>query len=300
MSRRVNIPNTPRNVEGQRAVRTEFYRGELARIIKGCFKLKCPNYCDVDYVLNNMIYSGYLIITDTPVGVIPLTGTLTGYNYQNVQTKAIIHVPVLKTMRRTIGKDCELVYLERNSRRMFYNYNMLIDIYAQKLASLDAGIEVNVLNSKLAYVAEAESKAQASTIKTLFDRITEGEPMVCYRKDSLSGQPLNLLFNNLKQNFIVNDMQDAKRSVINEFLTMLGVNNANTDKKERLITSEVASNSQELKCNTELFRNNLKNCMEKVHKLFPNFDFELELQFDGRTEEGNDVNRANGDLEATT
>lgn len=301
MSRRNQYyPQQPRNVEGQLAIRTEFYRQQLHEMVKGCFKLRCPDYCDRDYVLNTLIDFGYLIVTNTPAGVLPLQGTLNGYNYQHIQTKAVIVVPVLKTMRRKVGKDCEIIYLERMPNRMFYNYQMLIDIYAQKLASCDSAIEVNIFNSKLAYIAEAESKAQANTIKDLYDRVSQGEPLVVYKKDSLSGTPLNVLFNNLKNNFIVNDLQDAKRSIINEFLTMLGVNNANTDKKERLITSEVASNSQELKCNTELFRENLSACMEKVSNMFPDFDFELELQFDGRTEDGNDINRADGNVETQT
>lgn len=279
--RRIDYQNRPRNVEGQIAVRTEFYRKYLSRLTKGIFTLNCPDYCDRDYVLNNLMFRGYLVITDTPAGVLPLRGSLYGFNYQNVQTKARVIVPTLPELEKTIGVDCEIVYLDRNFDRSFFTFHQVIDIYANKLAMCDSAIDVNLINSKLSYIAEAESKAQAETIKKMYDRISDGEPFVVYKKDALSGNPMNIAFNNLKQNYIAIDLYDTKRSIINEYLTMLGVNNANTDKKERLLTSEVSANNEELKCNTEIFRNNLKTCKEKINKMFPSFEFNIDIQFKG-------------------
>lgn len=295
MSKRRLVPqNKPRNVEVQNAARTEFYRDMLRRVTKGIFKLDCPEYCDRDYILNELMFAGYFVVSDTPAGVLPLKASLHGYNYMNVQTNAIIKVPTLKRLDRVIGKDCEIVYLERKPSRVFYTFTDLIDIYASKLSLCDAGIDVNVLNSKLAWIAEAESKAQAETIKSIMDRITEGEPLVVYKKESLSGNPLNLFFNNLGQNFIAGDIQDVKRTIVNEYLTYIGVNNANTDKKERLVTTEVNANNEELLCNTTVWRDNLNKCMEKVKKMFPDFKMSLELQFDCRTEMVGDVNDIRG------
>lgn len=282
--RRQITQNKPRNVEGQLAVRTEFYRDVLFRTVKGLFKLKCPDYCDRDYVLNTLITTGYLIITNTPAGVLPLKGSVYGSNYQHVQTKARIVVPNLINLKKTIGKDCELVYMERTRYRTFFTFNEIIDVFAYKLASCDAGIDVNILNSKLAYIAEAGNKAESETIKDLFDKIIEGEPMVVYKSDVITGQPLTVAFNNLKQNFIVPELQDAKRTIINEFLTFIGVNNTNTDKKERLITTEVNANNEELKCNMDAIRETLKMCNKKVSTMFPDFDFSLEIQFTGKEE----------------
>lgn len=283
MARKPTIASRPKNVEGQNAIRTQFYREKLTTLVKGIFKVECPDYCDKDYILNTLLFSGYIIVTDTPAGVLPLKGSLYGYNYQNIQTKAIIVVPTIKEMKRKIGKDCELIYLERKPSRVFYTYGELIDVYAEKLAAYDAGIEVNVINSKLAYLAETETKAQAEAFKMLFDKVIDGEPLVLYKKDSLSTAQLNLFFNNLKQNFICPEIQDAKRTTINEFLTFIGVNNANTDKKERLIVNEVEANDAELKCNTALFKSNLETCMKKVHAMFPDFKFSITMPF---SEEG--------------
>lgn len=289
----------PKNVDGQRATRTIFYKDMLRKIVKGLFEIECPLEWDYDYVLNTLILNGYLVFTDTPAGVLALKGSITGYNYANSPTEAVIVVPTLPQMRRTIGVDCELLFMERTPFKTYFSFNEIIRVYAEKLASCDAAIDVNVINSKFAYIADAESRAQAETIKKIMDKISEGEPLVVYRKNSLSEKPLQLFFNNLKQNFIAGDMQDVKRTIMNEFLTLVGVNNANTDKKERLITSEADANLEELQCNMDLFRKNLNLCQQRIKKMFPELSFSIKLKFDGRTERSvvNDISRTGDNME---
>lgn len=49
------------------------------------------------------------------------------------------------------------------------------------------------MNSRMAYVAEAETKAQAESIKLAYDKVSNGEPLVVYRKDvSLNSTGLNV------------------------------------------------------------------------------------------------------------
>lgn len=271
----------PRKVDGQKASRTEFYRTELRKLIKGLFEIDCPLDWDTDYLLNYFLSSGYIIIADTVAGILPIKGSLTGLNYANNPTTAVIAVPILGNFDRTIGVDCEIVYLERTRTKTYYSFNRIVDIYAEKLASADSAIDVNLMNSKLAYLAEAETKAQADTIKELYDEVSNGNPLVVYRKDPLiQGKGLNVFFGNVKQNFIADVVQDTKRTIMNELLTSLGVNNANTDKKERLITNEVEANDTELECNIALWKYNLDRCVKRVKKIFPDLQFNMELRFD--------------------
>lgn len=67
---------------------------------------------------------------------------------------------------------------------------------------------------------------------------------------------------------------------MNELLTRLGINNANTDKKERLIVNEVDANNVELQCNIALWKKNLKVCVKRVKEVFPDLDFKISLRFD--------------------
>lgn len=271
----------PKRVDGQRASRTDFYKGELRKIIKGLFDINCPLDWDTDYLLNYFISAGYIIISDTVAGILPIKGSLTGFNYADNPTEAVIAVPILGNFTRTIGVDCELVFIERKINRSYYSFNRMIDIYAEKLASADAAIDVNLMNSKLAYIAEAETKAQADTIRELYDTVSQGEPLVVYRKDPLvQGKGMSVFFGSVKNNYIADMVQDTKRTIINEMLTLLGINNANTDKRERLITNEVEANNVELEANISLWRYNLDRCVKRVKKVFPGLEFNMTLRFD--------------------
>lgn len=277
--RRLGIPE-PRRVNGQIATRTEFYKTELFNQIKGIFEVEKPEEWPLDYILNLLIHSGYVIIADTPAGVIPIKGSPYGYNFWDYPTKVRVTAPILNSFSRKLGVGAEIVYLERTRYRNYYSFNRLVEIYAYKLAAVDAAIDMNLFNSRLAYIVEAESKGQAETIKAMYEDISEGKPLVVYRSDAISKNGFQVAFNNLKQNYIADQLQDSKRTIMNEFLTLIGINNANTDKRERLIVNEVEANNIELACNIAEWKKNLELTCAKVNSLFPGINFNIRLRFD--------------------
>lgn len=271
----------PTLVQGQLATSTDFYRRELSKIVKSMFKITCPIEWDIDYQLDQIINTGYYIISDTyTAGILPIRGSLTGINYIGLPTKAVMASPILGNWENDIGVDCELVYLERSPSRNYYSFARMIDRFAQRFASADASIDVNLMNSRLAYVIEAESKAQAETIKKVYDKVSEGNPLVVYRGETIAGEGTKLFFGNVKNNYIADLVQDTKRTIMNEFLTSLGINNANTDKKERLVVSEVDANNIELSANVDHWKETLERQCEKINKIFPKIDFKIELRYD--------------------
>lgn len=289
----------PKKVNGQLNLRAEFYRSELRKLVKGLFEIKCPESWDIDYILDNIIDMGYLIITDTDFGVLPLRGALQGYNYFGNPTNAIITVPLIPQLHKTIGVDCEMLYLMRTREKVYYTLSQNIRIYAYKLAAADAAIDVNLMNTRTAYMIEAETKAQADTIKLMYDKVAEGEPMVVYRKDAVLNQNgMQLFFGNVKNTYIADLVQDSKRTIINEFLTSIGINNANTDKRERLNADEVNANNDELLVNTNRWTENLEKCCEKINRMF-GIDFSMKLKFDvsNRKESVDDISGQHKSLE---
>ena len=279
----------PEYVDGQLALRTEYYREELFRFVKGIFKITCPETWNKNYILNVLCTRGYLIIAETnTAGILPFEGGLFGINYMNYPTDFVIENPIY-SLEGVLGVDGEVVYLDRDCYGRYYNFTELILIFAEKLASADCGIDVNIMNSKLAFIAEAETQAQSATIKNAFKRITSGEPLVVFKKDNLkpTGSSLNVFFNHLKENYIANDIQDTKRRIYNEFLSKLGINNSNTDKRERLITQEVNSNTEELENNVNTIRDTLEECVKAVNRTFPSLKFNIELRYGkGETKNG--------------
>lgn len=267
----------PETVQGQWTTQTEYYTWKLLNIAKGLFEIECREDIDKDYILDNLLIKGYFIVTDTELGVIPLKCSLTGFNVFNRPTIAIYANPIIGNGQRTLGVDAELISLHGTGFRrgiMPTIYN-----YAQKLASCDGAIDVNLINSKTAHVFGAKNKKEADSLKAMYDQITSGKPAVFVQDNVASGIGTAFFKTDVKQNFIADAVQIEKRKIMEEFLTELGINNANTDKRERLNADEVNSNNLELLADTQYWYNNIKDGCDKVHKMFPDFKFNITMPY---------------------
>ena len=103
-------------------------------------------------------------------------------------------------------------------------------------------------------------------MKKMFDEISCGNPAVFVNENAVN--PSKFFFNNAKLNFVGEEIQTVKRSIINEFLTEIGIANANTDKRERLVTDEVNANNEEIGANVQHWLDNIREGLREVKKMF--------------------------------
>ena len=251
----------PSEVDGVLNSSAMYYRYYLLKKLFGRFDFVIPESWDKDYMLDALFMEGYFIVTDTEAGIVPLRSGLTGINIYNHPTTAIVANPVLGNFERTIGVDCVLVQLQANYSGVF----PMINRYATMLAMCDSSISVNLMNTKAAFVFGASNKAQAETFKKMYDELTCGKPAV-FMKDGLNDESLFVM--PVKQNYIADDVQLLKRKIINEFLTEIGINNTNLDKRERLTNDEVNANDQEVIANIQHWIDNITYGINEVNKMF--------------------------------
>ena len=251
----------PSEVDGVLNSSAMYYRYYLLKKLFGRFDFVIPESWNKDYMLDALFMEGYFIVTDTEAGVVPLRAGLTGINIYNHPTTAIVANPVLGNFERTIGVDCALVQLQANYSGVF----PMINRYATMLAMCDSSIAVNLMNTKAAFVFGASNKAQAETFKKMYDELTCGKPAV-FMKDGLNDESLFVM--PVKQNYIADDVQLLKRKIVNEFLTEIGINNTNLDKRERLTNEEVNANDQEVIANIQHWIDNITYGINEVNKMF--------------------------------
>lgn len=253
----------PRDVDGVANASAEYYRMYLLRKVFSIFKFDgMPDGWDFDYFLTRLFLDGFVCITDTSIGVIPLQCGIYGQNVFLHPTECIIANPVLGEFRKTIGEDCVLLKLQ-------YSYTGIYPIlnrYATLLAMCDSSLAVSLMNSKVSFIGLCESKNQAQTMKRMFDEISCGNPAVFVNENAVN--PSKFFFNNVKQNFVGEEIQTVKRSIVNEFLTEIGIANANTDKRERLVTDEVNANNEEIGANVQHWLDNIREGLREVKKMF--------------------------------
>lgn len=260
----------PTDVEGQFAARTLYYKDRLFRRILSIVKLEnCPEDWDIEWFKKQLFLRGYMCIGETiSFGVIPMYCTFAGLNVYDRPTECIISNHKIHNLTLKIDKNCVLVHLQNN----YQGVMQLLNIYAMKLASIDSGIDVNIMNTKAAWMFDCDGKAQEATAKQIYDDITKGRPAVFVRANNNSNLnsdgKIGITMLNVKNTYIADDLQDIKRQVMYEFLTEIGINNANVDKKERVNTLEVQANDDELRNSIEDWKENLETQFNKVNKMF--------------------------------
>ena len=254
----------PKEVDGVANTSNLYYRDYLLKKILSRFEFgNLPSYWDMDYFLEVLFLEGKICITDTGAGVLPLKCGVTGIGIFEQPTECIIANPVLGSFRRTIDVDCALIKLQYN----YQGLGWMINRYSTLLAMCDSGIAVNLMNSKAAYIFKAASKSQAATIQKMYDEITQGKPAVFVGENGALNSE-NVYNLPVKENFVADDIQLLKRKILNEFLTEIGINNTNLDKRERLTDDEVNANNDEVYANIQHWYDNISDGINRANKLY--------------------------------
>lgn len=265
-----NCRVSPSAVHTRNTVLHNYFCKYLMQKAMSVYKWGLPDEWDTNYFLYVLYTFGYVAVINTDrYGVIPQQCTLTGYNVMYQPTRALISNPLLRgNLEPRIHKQCELIKLQPNYSGIWD----AVTYFADMMALASESIGVNLVNSKLAYLFAANGKAQAETLKKLYDNVAEGNPAVFVNKNAIvdeQGNPAMELFQqNLSQNYIVDKLLVALRNIENQFCTFVGIPSANTDKRERLVTDEVNSNNVETQARADMWLESLQDGCDKANRMF--------------------------------
>lgn len=272
----------PIEVSGIENIASAYYFQYLLRLVKGIFEIKAPDYWDTDFILNNLLLYGVVGIFEANSQPICMNCQPFGVNMYYKPTHFNVANPVLGTFKKQIGVDGAIIYLEEDPAHTsaFRTIYPLLNKYTYQLAACDKCIDQSLMNSGVAAIFSAPSKKVAESYKAMYDEITEGKPAVFVDEELIgpNGNARNLQYTPAKDNYICDKIQMEKRCIIEEFLTQIGVNNANTTKRERLNKDEVNSNNDECYISTAVWRRNLKETTEKAKSLFPGLEFSITIK----------------------
>lgn len=272
---------TPNTVHCRNNALFGYFRRYLLQEVFAIYKWKLPKNWDPDYFMYCLFGRGYVCVINTEeFGIIPQWGGLGGYNVFYRPAYAIITNPLIKrTIQADIGKDCSIIKLMPDYRSIMD----LVDHYADKLALTSETIDIDLCNAMVSTVFGAESKQEAETLKKMFDKIRSGNPAVVVGKKFFKedGTPNWMPFQaNVKNTYIVSDLLADFRKIKEAFLTDIGTPNANTDKRERLISDEVNANNVETRTKVELWYESIRRGIEQTKELFGDMDLSVEYRYD--------------------
>ncbi|MBO7731051.1 MAG: hypothetical protein J6S67_00810 [Methanobrevibacter sp.] len=273
-----NANRSPSTVHVKNTRLRRYFRKYLFQKAISIFKWQLPEEWDKDYFLYTLYSLGYIAIIDTDqYGVICQGGALGGYNLYYRPSYIIITNPLIRgTITANLNTDCALIKLQPD-------YSSIMDIvgyYADQMALASESLGINLLNVKTGTVFGADSKAKAESYKKMYDTLSDGDPAVVIDKKLLDeqGKPTWFPFTqHIKESYVVSDILSDMRKIEAMFDTDIGIPNANTDKKERLITDEVNANNVETASRCELWLETIRKGIDKANEMY-----KLKLEVDWR------------------
>lgn len=189
--------------------------------------------------------SGQRTMMDDPVSY-TLTGPGTGQHFQGVVLSARRCVPIWPNYFRTTDWD-------------------IIETYSRKLAKIDRTIEINMDNARRTRVLIYDENTRLAA-ENLNRAIDAGEPTVRVKYDPsamVTSFDLGVTPDTLEKLSIL------RTRLWSEAMGLLGINNANQDKKERLNEAEVSGNDDQIDNMRFVNLNARQQACVQMRQMFP-------------------------------
>lgn len=257
------LESKPTDVTGD-SISQQYWAEFLRNTVYGWFRFSgFPDFWDLSYFNEILFKNGYICITDTPLGVLPLSCGYSGYNVFEHPTQCLIDNPIFKeTLTRTIDEDCALVHI----RPGYAGIENCIRRYSVMLAMCDASICGNLINTRVARIYRANSSTEAKNYKAMYDEIEEGNPAV-FVGDGLTSTG-EWFDDRVKEHYIASDVHQLKVAILNDFYTEWGIPNSNTEKRERLVEAEVGAKDYQVRASVQNILDNIRDGFNVANRLF--------------------------------
>lgn len=170
----------------------------------------------------------------------------------------------------------------RNNADSIPTYPM-IQLYSADLTNIKRTIDTNIEAQKMPVIVTCSDKQKLS-LKQAIKQKQDNEPVI-YADKGLETKEIGTLKTDAP--IVFDKLQIQKTNVLNECLTFLGINNANTDKRERLVTNEVEANNEMIRINADVMLEVRKQACEEINKMFG-----LNISVEKRTDLKIDLNES--------
>lgn len=176
---------------------------------------------------------------------------------------------------------------------LVYNNNLrtpdlpIVCEYAMRLYEIRRTIDVNVKVQKTPLLILCPENKKLS-LKNIYMKYDGNEPVIYGYNDALVDVDFKVLKTDAP--FVANDLSLLLNKVIDEFMTRYGINNANTDKRERLNTDEVNANNQLVSLSGDIGLLCRKEACKKFNNLYgTNIDVKMRREIFGKDDEDESI-----------
>lgn len=195
-------------------------------------------------------YQGRLNLYDNPTCFEPV-----GVNYHYRQLKA--------------GRECVPIW----DNRMRMSFKDILWQYARRLADIDKAYDVNLESLKLPTIITADPRTKL-TVQNMLQQRQDGQDYII-GYDSLDPGSMFQPWPNTTP-YLLDKFIQQKTQVTNEVLGYLGIQSSGTEKKERLISDEVAQANEKVDVFRLSFLKARQTAATEINRLWPQLDVWVE------------------------
>ena len=243
-----------------------------------------PESIDWRYHEYNLQNYGYDVGCKYNDEIIVVTGALTGIDRQNKPVEFESVNPIIPSFKRKVGVDCVPCYNTWNYLTP-EDFNYLIHIYSIKLAQLDISMMTSLYNTRSAFIFSVADEKEAQRARKFYDDLSEGSPALLeYKTSRWCAENENPLIPiKARENIITPELSDARRCILADFYSEIGVDCIAVDKAERTNLTEMNSNRQQIKITGSIGLEPRKRWCEEMNKMFGT---EISVEINGEAERG--------------
>lgn len=158
----------------------------------------------------------------------------------------------------------ENCYIIRNNDLMLPEFP-IVRQYAFKLTNIDRAIDVNIEAQKTPTIVRCSDKQRLS-LKNAINQRRDNEPVIWTADNSNISDLITTL--ELNPPMVFKDLQIQKHMILNEVFTDFGINNANMDKKERMVANEVEANNEQVKASEDVMLKVREEACKQINRIF--------------------------------
>ena len=159
------------------------------------------------------------------------------------------------------GENC---YIIRNNDLMLPIFPT-VRYYSYKLSNIDRAIDVNIEAVKTPTIVRCSDRERLS-LKNAINQRRDNEPVIITTDQSNIADMITTLDLNVQPVF--KDLQTQKHMILNEVFTDFGINNANMDKRERMVANEVEANNEQVKASEDVMLKAREEACKQINRIF--------------------------------
>lgn len=232
-----------------------------------------PKEINTLYLEKILFEQGYCFFfrDDVTGEYITLGGTMGGMDIYGIPTE-----------RTAIGMN-NFIYEGLNKTNSVIIYNTFrglntlnyARLYADKIANCDLSRDINLRQLRFPYLFIGDISQQLS-LKNIYEKIEDGEVAI-FSDKNIKANELTCINTNVP--YVCDKLTEVKANLYNEYLTLLGIENTNMNKKERMVSNEVNGNYGNIEINRATRLSPRQYAAEQINDLF-NLDVKVEFNSD--------------------